>query len=286
MYDNLDTLLLLVDVLDADACSNQMSVLKALVETGELESLKKLAQKPGWFTGRRIKDLVKVSTAAGHVEITAWLLDQLDSRKKGDDEGEKSEAVSALSGSAMTAKEAKTLFTLKNIGTDAVAISAYKGTDVNVEIPALIGSRRVVAIGKSAFDTENARRAHRAYIKTIKLPEGLVCISEQAFRYCDELRSVEMPLSVRSIEEKAFEGCYALNDVVLNEGLERIGFEAFAGCEALKSLVIPSSVKSIGEGAFSYCNGLRRVEIKNSEMQLSDDVFDGCNMSAIEFIRG
>ena len=74
-YDDIKTLLLFIDVLDAGNCSNQLDVLRALTETGEFDALKKLSEKPGWFTKQRIKKLVEVASAAGKVEIAAWLLD-------------------------------------------------------------------------------------------------------------------------------------------------------------------------------------------------------------------
>ena len=67
--------LLFIDVLDAENCSNQMDVLRALIATGKRKELKKLAAKPGWFTKQRIKTLIGETSAAGQTEMTAWLLE-------------------------------------------------------------------------------------------------------------------------------------------------------------------------------------------------------------------
>ena len=78
-YENIETLLLFIDVLDADSCSNQTEVLRALAETGQIEALKELAEKPGWFTKQRIKKLIDIASEAGQTEMTAWLLELADS---------------------------------------------------------------------------------------------------------------------------------------------------------------------------------------------------------------
>lgn len=70
-----ESLLVFVDFLTTDVCSNQLDVLKALVATGNLESLKKLACKPGWFTKQRTKNLIDFASEFNQTEITAWLLE-------------------------------------------------------------------------------------------------------------------------------------------------------------------------------------------------------------------
>ncbi len=82
-YREIETLLLFVDVLEAEDCSNQTDVLKALVEAGELEALRKLEAKPGWFTKQRVKSLIDIASAKGHPEMTAWLLELSDSFDEG-----------------------------------------------------------------------------------------------------------------------------------------------------------------------------------------------------------
>lgn len=74
-YAYIDILLLFIDVLDSDNCSNQIDVLRALTHEGKLKQLKKLAAKPGWFTRQRVKTLLNVAGDSGQTEITAWLLD-------------------------------------------------------------------------------------------------------------------------------------------------------------------------------------------------------------------
>ena len=82
--DFIDSLLLFVDVLTAENCSNQFDVLKALTVTGNLEALRKLAERPGWFTKRRIKRLIDIASESNMTEITAWLLELSHAEKSGE----------------------------------------------------------------------------------------------------------------------------------------------------------------------------------------------------------
>ena len=51
-----------------------------------------------------------------------------------------------------------------------------------------------------------------------------------------QIRSVRLPEGVKKIEENAFRGCSMLESVSLPATLESIGFGAFYGCKALKSV--------------------------------------------------
>jgi len=83
------------------------------------------------------------------------------------------------------------------------------------------------------------------YIGDIVIPptveyEGVVCdvtsIGEDAFYYCDLLKSVTIPNSVKTI-----------------------GVRAFAYSVEIESITIPNSVTSIGRSAFKQCVGLKTV---------------------------
>lgn len=117
----------------------------------------------------------------------------------------------------------------------------------------------------------------RSDISSVKMPDSLVTIEDQAFEYCRQLKHVDfghglkrigascyfdvfaysgleevvIPPQVVEIGCAAFYGCY-LKKVTLNEGLAVIGEDAFAINE-LEEITIPESVSSIGESA------LRRI---------------------------
>ncbi len=71
--------------------------------------------------------------------------------------------------------------------------------------------------------------------------EGLPVVGVGAFAFMDattstQIRSVRLPEGVKKIEENAFRGCSMLESVSLPATLESIGFGAFYGCKALKSV--------------------------------------------------
>lgn len=73
-YEQIGVLLLFLNDLDSENCGNQLQVLTALAETGKLRELRRLANKPGWFTKQRTKRLIDVASASNQTEMTAWLL--------------------------------------------------------------------------------------------------------------------------------------------------------------------------------------------------------------------
>jgi len=68
------------------------------------------------------------------------------------------------------------------------------------------------------------------------IPQGVLSIGDNAFSFCDRLKSLTIPNSVTSI-----------------------GQYAFSWCERLTSLDIPDSVTSIGGNAFYECSGLTLI---------------------------
>lgn len=258
-YGDLRELLLFIDVLDSDNCSNQPEVLKALTVTGNLDALKKLAKTPGWFTKQRIKKLIDASTEANQIEITAWLLELSEAEKAGQLPQPAPEISSIPVGDTkMSLNAARELFALKNIGSDKVSIKFYKGTEVNVEIPALIGKRRVVSVMDEAFYPwgENDDNS-----------ENLL-----------KIESITLPLGMETIGERAFAGLgEQLKVVRVSATVTKIGNEAFAACTKLEKVTIPDSVTEIGEDAFCYCRGLKKVSIperfkKNRKKIFGDDI--------------
>ena len=70
-------------------------------------------------------------------------------------------------------------------------------------------------------------------LQTIKLPQGITDIGDNAFNHCSSLTSIDFPVA-----------------------LNTIGNYAFFGCSLLKSIEIPSGVTGIGAGAFGDCSSL------------------------------
>ena len=81
---------------------------------------------------------------------------------------------------------------------------------------------------------------------------GTRCIADEAFIYCEALKSVNIPNSV-----------------------EIIGMLSFGVCDSLETLVIPSSVKHIEIGAAESCPSLNRIVVESGNTHY--DSRENCN---------
>ena len=81
---------------------------------------------------------------------------------------------------------------------------------------------------------------------------GTRCIADEAFIYCEALKSVNIPNSV-----------------------EIIGMLSFGVCDSLETLVIPSSVKHIEIGVAESCSSLNRIVVESGNTHY--DSRENCN---------
>ena len=93
----------------------------------------------------------------------------------------------------------------------------------------------------------------------------------------DDITSVKIPNSVTSIYNDAFASCYNLASVTIGNGVKSIGDYAFNSCDELKSIKIPNSVTSIGASAFEDCDGLTKVTMGSGVKTIGEDAFEDCD---------
>lgn len=293
-YVLIERLLIFIDALTIENCDNPSDVLKALVATGNLESLKKLAEKPGWFTKQRIKKLVGIASEYGETEITAWLLElsnaeessKLPRTQPGDD--------IPVGDTRMSRAAAQEQFGLKNIGSSAVMIRSYKGEseyegdDLRVVIPSFIGKRRVSALADRAFGfwDENNMESFanmdtiQCCIETVELPLGMETIGDEAFAEMAALRREEIPFTVTTIGKMAFYECDKLEEVLIANPDIAIGENAFEFCESLERVLIDGEERAIytPDGThLIYCpRDVNELDVKEG-VTVIDDAFRCCD---------
>lgn len=151
---------------------------------------------------------------------------------------------------------------------DTVVIKGYKGSDVNVVIPAMIGKYQVVGIGQAAFSPRASgvradAKAVRTNLLSVVLPDSVLSIGDEAFAHCSRLAQITLPKNVSTIGSNAFDNCRNLKAIDLSKSLERIGDAAFNSCIALSTLTIPSTVTELGKGIFRYCNKLETISVED-----------------------
>lgn len=149
----------------------------------------------------------------------------------------------------------------KIVGTTLVK---YLGNSDEVIIP-----DGVTIIGKSAFEYKN--------IKSVKIPDSVVEIQEDAFGSCNNLINVKIGNQVSKIGEGAFRLCRSLSNIILPDSLREIGPFAFFSCGILSNIIIPDNVAKICNNAFSRCCKLESVTLGKSVIKIEECVFDYCD---------
>lgn len=91
-------------------------------------------------------------------------------------------------------------------------------------------------------------------IETLVIPDGIICISDDAFYGCSRLRDIQLPDSLVHIENCAFADCYSLGEIT-----------------------IPSKVSNIESSAFAYCYNLKKVDLKTTDVNICLSAFLGCS---------
>lgn len=164
-------------------------------------------------------------------------------------------------------------FTYEIVG-GGVSVTEYSGYSKDVVIPDILGGRKVIAIGDSAF-------SYRDDLTSIVMPDSIVSIGEEAFLKCRGLTELKIPEGVTFIDECAFDHCDKLTSITLPEGITSIRSYTFTQCSGLTSITIPNGVTSIEWAAFSYCTGLNSIIIPESVTSISGLVFKEHNESFV-----
>ncbi len=187
---------------------------------------------------------------------------------------------------------------------DTVTIIQYTGAAEEVTVPGALDGHPVAAIGNATF------LGHRE-ILGVTLPPGLKHIGDEAFAYCETLRSAALPEGLLRIGDGAFSRCFRLESLALPGSLEKIGANPFVASPVRLSLdsgqtrfdleggslidkadgtliayfdysgaegyTVPPDVRAIGASAF-YMNGsLVSVILPQGLERIGEGAFDSCH---------
>ena len=188
----------------------------------------------------------------------------------------------------------------------AVIIAVDETVRGDVVIPEKLGGAPVGVIGMGAF------KGNRA-ITSVKLPDSVTVVDEQAFADCAVLKRIEGGKLLAALPESAYAGCDLLdrsllfaegnenfpadaNGVIYNkdrtelicvpasfsgafnvpETVKYVRAGAFRNCVGLTEIVFINSSTEIGAFAFAGCTGLTKAELPSKLTEIREGTFAGC----------
>lgn len=202
----------------------------------------------------------------------------------------------------------------EDLGDGTAAIVAYKGTDTDVVIPAVLDGKSVVRL-KEAFLSAGG-------VQTVTIPSSVTAIDRDAFMQCPSLTDISVdsacssyasqdgvlfnkdkttlircpegrsgvytiPSGVSRIGDAAFRTCESLTEIVVKDGVREIGISAFSQCSALTHMTLPQGIMEIGDAAFQLCGRLAEINIPKSVKIIKDSTFLYCrSLPDIELPEG
>ncbi|MBQ6323160.1 MAG: leucine-rich repeat protein [Lachnospiraceae bacterium] len=108
----------------------------------------------------------------------------------------------------------------------------------------------------------------------VKVPDGMVCIGEEAFAFCTHVTDVILPEGVWLIERKAFYRS-GIRNISLPESMKRIEELAFAHTPLI-GIDIPDQTQNVGNRAFFEAAHLERAKLPEGMISLEPETFSGC----------
>lgn len=174
--------------------------------------------------------------------------------------------------------------TVKKIHTP-LAVDCKKLIDANIPIGAKIEGNSLVFMRCEAMHDENGcvicsgrlvcHTQNNGYAfgsgGNVVVPEGVTEIAPNVFKN-SRIESLKLPETLKIIGENAFEDCFHLTDFVMPEGLETIKKAAFMGCSSLKNIKIGKNVKNVGADAFRGCRNLKDLYIPKSVKKIGKEI--------------
>lgn len=161
---------------------------------------------------------------------------------------------------------------------DIAVILRYSGKEANVEIPAQIDNKPVVAIGMGAFKGNKT-------MQTVVIPDSVLSIGCGAFHNCSALENIEGGNGIVRIGSRAFECCSSLTEFPLMFGLQSVGTAAFRNCSALQDMML-YKVKEIKPYTFAGCESLSYINSIET-VKVGEFAFYGCkNLNIATIVAG
>ena len=151
-------------------------------------------------------------------------------------------------------------------------ITAYKGTDTEIEIPSTVNEVTITSIDNKVFYSSSVRTE----ITSVNLPSTVTSLGDNCFQNCSNLTEINIS-KVTSLGESCFYSCSSLTSINLPL-VTSLGNACFRGCTGLTSIELPS-VTSLDNNCFNECSNLTSMELPLAT-SLGDYCFNSCTKLA------
>lgn len=151
----------------------------------------------------------------------------------------------------------KKLWATKKLDDGTLLLTAYKGEEATVAVPASIGGHAVSVLDSDLFNCskKGCSRSRGEYLKSnlrkVIISEGITSISVACFANCEALVEVDLPASLLTIQRRAFDMCGSLASVRIPAGVELIDAGAYSWCNHLTDVYVTGKNTQINQFAFS-----------------------------------
>ena len=142
-------------------------------------------------------------------------------------------------------------------------------SDIEEAPEVLVIPEGIEIIGQAAFISKN--KFHRSNIKSVKFPDSLKKIENNAFFRCTDLTDIQFGNGLEYIEKNAFASCRGLEEIILPDSLRVIEGQAFADCSKLKNIVFNEGLQVIEQSAFYVCKNLNNFVLPKSLRVIGDE---------------
>lgn len=112
-------------------------------------------------------------------------------------------------------------------------------------------------------------------ILSLKIPEGVTAISDNAFLNFKRLSEIQLPSSLKKIGDRAFEGCEFLKLINI-ENVSTIDVRAFAGCKSLSKIHFGDNIGYLCNATFCGCTAIEEIDIPKNISYIGCECFKDC----------
>lgn len=131
----------------------------------------------------------------------------------------------------------------------------------------------ITKIGNNAFE-------NFVHLKSVNIVDNITVIGNSAFTSCAKLKSITIPEGVVSIGDSAFKDCTGLTTFNYNaincDFMGKYGRSALAGCTNIENVTIGNNVRVIPDYAFKDCKYVSSINLPSGVKSIGEGVFEGC----------